>query len=103
MALRYLLEDMGYEIVVAGNHEQAAQAIRGGPYAAVIIDYLIDNEPSSRLIAELQRRHPDTPLVCSTATPAQHLQLEGDAPSAYLQKPFAAHELRETLRSLIRN
>ena len=102
--LRCLIEDMGYEIVVATDHEQAVAALRGGPYAAAIVDYLIDNVPSSKFIAELQRLHPQTPLVCSTAAFAHQIQLEeGSVPNAYLFKPFGTTELRNTLQALIRN
>ncbi|HEX6832945.1 MAG TPA: response regulator [Rudaea sp.] len=102
IALRYLLEDMGYELVVAEDHEQATIALSEGPYAAAIVDYFLDNVPSSRLIAELQRRHPGMPLVCSTAANAEQIELEdGIAPAAFLYKPFGANELRDTLHSLI--
>jgi DNA-binding NtrC family response regulator len=103
VALRYLLEDMGYELVVAKNHAQASLAADdGGSYAAAIVDYFLDNVPSSRLIAELQRRHPNMPLVCSTAATRDQIELEdGITPSAFLYKPFGANELRDTLHSLI--
>ena len=105
LALRYFLEDMGYEIVVAENHAQVAQVMGDGPYAAAIVDYFLNDIPSSRLIAELQRRHPHMPLVCSTAATAGQIQIEEGAapPTAYLFKPFGVSELRDTLRSLIAN
>lgn len=103
VALRYLLEDMGYELVVAEDHEQARLALSDGPYAAAIVDYFLDNVPSSRLIAELRRRHPDMPLVCSTAATAEQIELDGATPTAFLYKPFGANELRDTLHSLITN
>lgn len=104
VALRYLLEDMGYELVIAEDHAQAALAADGGPYAAAIVDYFLDNIPSSHLIAELQRRHPNMPLVCSTAATREQIELEdGITPSAFLYKPFGINELRNTLHSLIAN
>ncbi|HEY2397015.1 MAG TPA: response regulator [Rudaea sp.] len=102
-ALRYFLEDMGYEIVVAEDHAQAQRAMGDGPYAAAIVDYFLNDVPSSQLMAELRRRHPSTPLVCSTAADAAQIQVEeGSAPpTAILFKPFAISELRDTLRALI--
>jgi DNA-binding response OmpR family regulator len=102
-ALRYFLEDMGYEIVVAEDHAQARQVMADGPYAAAIVDYFLNDVPSSKLIAELQRRHPDMPLVCSTAASATQIQIEEGAapPTAFLFKPFAVSELRATLSALL--
>ncbi len=103
MALRYFLEDMGYEIVIAEDHAQAARVMGDGPYAAAIVDYFLNDIPSSQLIAELQRRHPSMPLVCSTAASAGQIQMEEGAapPTAFLFKPFGVSELRDTLHSLI--
>ena len=102
VALRYLLEDMGYDLVVAEDHAEATQALSDGPYAAAIVDYFLDNIPSSHLIAELQRRHPEMPLVCSTAASSEQIELEeGSARPAFLYKPFGASELRKTLSALI--
>jgi DNA-binding NtrC family response regulator len=102
-ALRYFLEDMGYEIVVAENHAQATQVIGQGPFAAAIVDYFLGNIPTSHLIAELQQRHPSMPLVCSTAASIGQIQIaEGAAPpTAYLFKPFDVSELRDTLQQVL--
>jgi DNA-binding NtrC family response regulator len=101
LALRYMLEDMGYDLVVAQDHEQAASAIDAGPYAVAIIDYLVDNIPSSPLLAELRERYPQMPLICSTAAVPLRLEANGTQPDAFLQKPFGAEELRRTLRLLV--
>lgn len=103
LALRYMLEDMGYELVVAQDHEQAATAIDDGPYVVAIVDYLVDNVPSSSLLATLRQRYPQTPLICSTAAAPLRLEDHGAQPDAFLQKPFGAEELRRTLRSLVVN
>ena len=71
VALRYLLEDLGYDLVIAADRAQANVAICDGPYDAAIIDYFLDNIPSSDLIAQLRKRYPATPLVCSTGAFAE--------------------------------
>jgi DNA-binding response OmpR family regulator len=103
LALRYFLEDLGYEIVVAEDHAQAALVMGDGPYDAAIVDYFLGDIPSSRLIAELQRRHPGMPLLCSTAASVDQIFIEDGStpPTAYLFKPFGVDELRRTLESLI--
>ena len=103
LALRYFLEDLGYEIVVAEDHAQAARVMGDGPYDAAIVDYFLGDIPSSQLIAELQRRHPRMPLVCSTAASVHQILIEDGSqpPTAYLFKPFGVDELRSMLESLI--
>jgi DNA-binding response OmpR family regulator len=103
LALRYFLEDLGYEIVVAEDHAQAARVMGDGPYDAAIVDYFLGDIPSSQLIAELQRRHPSMPLVCSTAASVDQILIEDGSPppTAYLFKPFGVDELRSMLESLI--
>jgi DNA-binding NtrC family response regulator len=100
-ALRYMLEDMGYDLVVAHDHEQAASAIEDGPYAVAIIDYLVDNIPSSPLLAQLRQRYPQMPLISSTAAMPLRADADCEKPDAFLLKPFGAEELRRTLRSLV--
>ena len=103
IAMRYALEDLGYEIVVAGDQAHAASAILDGPYDAAVVDYFLDNVPASGLIAALRRRYPDIPLVCSTGACAEQIELEGDLlrPNAYLYKPFAPEQLRATLNAVL--
>lgn len=102
VTLRYLLEDMGYDLVVAADHAQASAAICDGPYDAAIVDYFLDNIPSSDLIAQLRKHYPAMPLVCSTAAFAEQID-ESVRPDAFLYKPFGAGELRDMLNSLMPN
>jgi|SRR4051812_47762796 DNA-binding NtrC family response regulator len=101
LALRYMLEDMGYDLVVAQDHEQAVSAINDGPYAAAIIDYLVDNSPSSPLLAQLRQRYPRMPLISSTAAMPLQEDVGSEKADAFLRKPFGADELRKTLQSLV--
>jgi DNA-binding response OmpR family regulator len=104
VALRYLLEDLGYDLVIAGDRDQAFTAIADGTYDAAIVDYFLDNVASSDLIAQLRTRSPSMPLICSTAAFAEQIKLdESVRPDAILYKPFAVGELRDTLNSLLRS
>ena len=103
VALRYLLEDLGYDLIIAGDRDQALAAIADGVYDAAIVDYFLDNIPSSDLITLLRKRSPTTPLICSTAAFAEEIKLdESVRPDAILYKPFAVGELRDTLSALMR-
>jgi len=100
--LRYLLEDLGYDLVIAADREQALAAIDNGKYDAAIVDYFLDNIPSSDLIVRLRTQSPTMPLICSTAAFAEQIKLDKSVqPDAILFKPFAASELRDTLQSLL--
>jgi DNA-binding response OmpR family regulator len=103
ITLRYLLEDMGYEVVVAEDHPQARAAIAQERYDAAIVDYFLDNVPSTELISLLRSSSPGTPVVCSTAAYAEQIKLHPDAqrPNAFLYKPFSVAQLRDTLSSLL--
>jgi DNA-binding response OmpR family regulator len=105
VALRYLLEDMGYDLVIAEDHASARASILDGPYDVAIVDYFLGSMPSSDLIAELRRRYPRTPLLCSTAAFAEQVKLDDESlrPNAFLYKPFGAKELRDTLSALLAN
>jgi DNA-binding response OmpR family regulator len=104
VALRYLLEDLGYDLVIAADREQAHAAIFDGTYDAAIVDYFLDNVASSDLIAQLRTRSPAMPLICSTAAFAEQIKLdESVRPDAILYKPFGVGELRDTLNSLMGN
>jgi DNA-binding response OmpR family regulator len=103
VALRYLLEDLGYDLVIAANREQALAAIGDATYDAAIVDYFLDNIPSSDLITQLRTQLPAMPLICSTAAFAEQIKLDDSIrPDAILYKPFAAGELRDMLNSLLR-
>jgi DNA-binding response OmpR family regulator len=103
VALRYLLEDLGYDLVIAGDRDQALAAIADGVYDAAIVDYFLNTIPSSDLIALLRKRSPTMPLICSTAAFAEEIKLdESVRPDAILYKPFAVGELRDTLNALMR-
>jgi CheY-like chemotaxis protein len=98
-----LLEDLGYDLVVAGDHAEAFIAIAQGPYDAAIVDYFLDNIPATDLIAELRKSHPRTPVLCSTAAFAEQVDLNDESlrPDAMLYKPFGVAELRDALQKLI--
>jgi DNA-binding response OmpR family regulator len=105
IAMRYLLENLGFDLVAAETREDAARNIAEGPYDIAIVDYYLRNVPSSDLIAEMRRRFPHMPIICSTAARKESLQLDEalPAPDAFLYKPFEARELRDLIHSLVRD
>lgn len=102
IAMRYLMENLGFDLVAAETREEAERMIAAGPYDIAIVDYYLRNIPSSDLIADMRRRFPRMPIICSTAARKESLQLdESLRPDAFLYKPFEARELRDLINSLI--
>lgn len=103
IALRYLIENLGFDLVAAETHEDAARTIAQGPYDIAIVDYYLRNVPSSDLIAGMRRRFPRMPIICSTAARKESLQFDDAVPppDAFLYKPFEARELRDLIHSLV--
>lgn len=103
IAMRYLMENLGYDLVSAETREVAQCMIAEGPYDIAIVDYYLRNIPSSDLIAEMRRRFPRMPIICSTAARRENLQLDEalHCPDAFLYKPFEARELRDLINSLV--
>ena len=103
IALRYLMENLGFDLVAAETREDAQRSIDDGPYDIAIVDYYLRNVPSSDLIAEMRRRFPRMPIICSTAAREENLQLDETLPrpDAFLYKPFEARELRDLVNALV--
>jgi DNA-binding response OmpR family regulator len=103
VAMGYMIENLGFELTVAEDVEQALAAIPQGPYAAAIVDYFLRNIPSTAIIAELRSRYPTMPVICSTAARAEQIDIRNQslAPNAFLYKPFEARELRDLITTLV--
>ncbi len=103
VALRYLMENLGFDLISAETHDDATRRIADGPYDIAIVDYYLRNVPSTGLIAEMRRLYPQMPIICSTAARRETLDLDSDElrPDAFLYKPFEARELRAMIESLL--
>lgn len=103
VTVSYLLEDMGYEIVAAGNHAEVRAALAQGAYDLAIVDYFLNNIPAADLIAEMRERYPRMPLVCSTAAAAEQIKIDESTarPDVILFKPFGVEELRKVVNRLL--
>ncbi len=68
IALRYLMENLGFDLDLRPKRTRMRRAnIADGPYDIAIVDYYLRNVPSSDLIADMRRRFPRMPIICSTA------------------------------------
>ena len=103
VAMRYLMENLGFDLVSAETHDDATRSIAEGPYDIAIVDYYLRNVPSTGLISQMRRLYPQMPIICSTAARRETIDLDADgvSPNAFLYKPFEARELRAMIESLL--
>ena len=60
---KILLETRGYRVLAYNNGEQALEAFRGGGVDLVLTDLIMPGVDGSRLIEEIKRVSPQTPVV----------------------------------------
>lgn len=88
--LQMLLQDSGYEVVMAGSLAMAREI--SAPPNLVLLDYLLPDGNGIAFLPELDRRHPGVPIILLTA-----LERVGASvfPThvTYLPKPFRNRDL----------
>ena len=98
------LSDEGFEVSHAADGDRAQEALRGGEWDLVILDWWLPGRDGLEVLGDLRRRGGTTPVLFLTARDAvgdRVLGLDGGADD-YLCKPFAFDELLARARALIR-
>jgi two-component system response regulator AtoC len=96
--LREVLEERGHEVLSATSGVQAAAMSSAGQLEdveLVLSDFAMPELDGLALLAELQRQHPELPLVLLTARGSERLAARAIKQGAfdYLPKPFELEEL----------
>jgi PAS domain S-box-containing protein len=104
MVLSSQLEDMGYEVEVAGSAAEAKNKLallRGAPQAA-IVDLGLPDSHGGSLIRELRAMYPSLPIIVSSGydKATLHSQFSAERLIEYLSKPFTAEQLEAAIRDL---
>lgn len=104
MLLATYLEDMGFEVTLAGTAAQAKDKIRllGSVVVGAVIDMSLPDGQGDTLLRELRGIHPNLPAIISSGyEPARFLsRLAGEPSIEYLKKPFSREQLQDALRSV---
>ncbi|MDQ6820664.1 MAG: response regulator transcription factor [Solirubrobacteraceae bacterium] len=103
-ALERALRLESHEVVLAGDGEQALDALAAEPVDAVILDVMMPRLDGLEVVRRMRRAGDRTPVLMLTARDAIDNRVEGLDVGAddYLVKPFALRELQARLRALLR-
>ena len=101
--IRQFLQAEGYELVEASSGSSALAEIEKRQFTCIITDLVMPDLDGFGLLAELQKRHLQTPVVVLTAdvqkTTRERCEVLGAA--AFIQKPVNPDTLRSALASIL--
>lgn len=101
--LRVLLEQEGYDVVVAGDVQSALTQCQVQLPDLMVVDLMLPIEDGEMFLREFRRRwrHEEVPIIVLSASSARNEIARRLAVEATLAKPFFAEDLRELVSSLI--
>jgi two-component system, OmpR family, response regulator MprA len=103
-ALERALRLENHDVVLAGDGEQALDALARQPADAVVLDIMMPRLDGLEVVRRMRKAGDRTPVLMLTARDAIDNRVEGLDAGAddYLVKPFALRELQARLRALLR-
>lgn len=104
--LRFLLEDEGYEVVVASNSRLARQILESppGPVSLVILDVIMPGLDGFDLLQQIRQEGETVPIIMLSAKGEPEARAEGLRMGAddYVAKPFDPTELLARVAAVLR-
>jgi PAS domain S-box-containing protein len=104
MLLSTQLEDMGFEVEMAGSATAAKNklALLRGQVDAAIVDLGLPDAPGDSLVKELRTLYPTLPIVIASGYDQATLRskFSGQQAIEFLSKPFSAEQLEAAIRDL---
>jgi DNA-binding response OmpR family regulator len=102
--LQQVLENAGYEVVVAAAGEEGYYCASTQSFDAVLLDLTLPGRDGLQILADLRAGGSTTPVLVLTARDSIEDRVEGLDRGAddYVVKPFAHAELLARLRALLR-
>lgn len=97
----WLLEEVGFEVVVAENAAAANAAFEAEPdrFRGAVIDYGLPGVRGDALLARLRERRPDLPAILTSGYVKGVVPRE--LPHVFLEKPYGGEELQEAVRAMV--
>ncbi|HEV7375407.1 MAG TPA: response regulator [Pyrinomonadaceae bacterium] len=102
-ALRIIMEDDGYEAVVAMNAHQGIEQARLRRFDLTITDVQLPDTSGLDVLTILRKKAPDSPVIIITAHNTTEIITEAMARGAYqvLPKPFLRSEILDLARKAV--
>jgi PAS domain S-box-containing protein len=98
------LEELGFEVEVAGSAAVAKSKLRGlrGDVAAAIVDVGLPDVKGDALVSELKAIYPELRVVIASGYDPSAFQnrFQGQSAIAFVGKPYSLDQLRSGLRSI---
>lgn len=97
------LEDVGFQVLQAGDAAEASSALAGAPeVSAVIVDMGLPDRPGDQLAAELRAKLQNLPILIASGRSERELKdkFAADKRIGVLVKPYTASMLIGALASL---
>lgn len=102
LTLRFVLEDEGFEVVVASDGEQALEVARAARPDAILLDVMMPKLTGAEVLSALRQDGDTAAIPVVMLTGMAHTELRGlDEAVEYVSKPFSPDDLVGRLRSLL--
>jgi CheY-like chemotaxis protein len=89
-------------VTATGSWEKAVDLVTTRSYGLAIADLELRSRDGCRLVSTLRRVSPETPIVATTAYPAEEVvAFAKDHVEAFLVKPFRIDELLKVVRAAV--
>jgi CheY-like chemotaxis protein len=97
-----MLETFGFKVETAGDGVEAIDIFRGSPdsFCAVILDMAMPKMGGAETLQALREIRADIPIILCTGY-AEDQTVDGNGPSAFLQKPFRLATLMNKLEEVL--
>jgi len=102
-ALRFELEDQGYEVGDAADYSEALSAMRAFDYDLVISDIYLNNGDGVQLIRNAYDDKKDVPFIGITAFPSSDLAQKAKLilKDRFFEKPFLASAIKAKIDEVL--
>ncbi|MER0238864.1 response regulator [Fulvimarina sp. MAC8] len=103
MLTSLMLEDEGYEVVIASNGKKGLEMVRELTPDAIVSDYMMPTMDGLEMVRQLRAEDFEIPVLLLSAIPERRLPVSGEkAYQAYLAKPFLEKDLVDLVAALVR-
>jgi PAS domain S-box-containing protein len=100
--VRQSLAGLGYQVLSAGNGEEALQLCRQQTPALAILDLVMPHMGGAAAAIQLRERFPDLPILFTSGyAETQNSVSSHFSNSSYLQKPYSPTALAQTIRKIL--